>query len=85
MTICFITKYILTIFFIFVQKYNEWKDSMPDLGWLENLMPTEEHWQDFRKSLMTVKNTVADKIEIGEHNKYIVTYICEKHETKKMS
>lgn len=51
---------------------------MPDLGWLENLMPTEEQWRDFRGSLIAVKNTVADKIEIGEHyDKYIVASIYE--------
>ncbi|XP_019696610.1 dynamin-like 120 kDa protein, mitochondrial isoform X3 [Harpegnathos saltator] len=46
------------------KKYDEWKEALPDLGWLENMMPTEQQWQDFRGSLLMVKNTVANKIEI---------------------
>lgn len=28
-------------------------------------MPTDDQWTGFRGSLMTFKNTLADKIEIG--------------------
>lgn len=40
-------------------------------------MPNEKQWQDFRESLMTVKNSVGDKIEIGKHDKCVIIYICE--------
>lgn len=52
------------------KKYEQWKEGLPDLEWLENLMPSEKQWQDFRESLMSIKN-VADKIEIGKQNKSI--------------
>lgn len=40
-------------------------------------MPNEKQWQDFRKSLMTIKSNVADKIEIGKQDEYITVCICE--------
>lgn len=40
-------------------------------------MPSEKQWQDFRESLMTIKNNVGDKIEIGKYNKYVGIYVCE--------
>ncbi|KAL6430885.1 hypothetical protein ACFW04_006997 [Cataglyphis niger] len=46
------------------KKYEQWKEGLPDLEWIQNLMPNEKQWQDFRESLMTVKNSVGDKIEI---------------------
>ncbi|XP_018309505.1 dynamin-like 120 kDa protein, mitochondrial isoform X2 [Mycetomoellerius zeteki] len=46
------------------RKYEQWKEGLPDLGWLENLIPNEKQWQDFRESLMTIKSNMADKIEI---------------------
>ncbi|XP_012226565.1 dynamin-like GTPase OPA1, mitochondrial isoform X4 [Linepithema humile] len=46
------------------KKYEQWKEALPDLGWLQNMMPNEKQWQDFRESLMTVKDSMADKIEI---------------------
>ncbi|XP_018374150.1 PREDICTED: dynamin-like 120 kDa protein, mitochondrial isoform X3 [Trachymyrmex cornetzi] len=46
------------------KKYEQWKEGLPDLGWLENLIPNEKQWQDFRESLMTIRSNVADKIEI---------------------
>ncbi|XP_070157712.1 dynamin-like GTPase OPA1, mitochondrial isoform X6 [Polyergus mexicanus] len=46
------------------KKYEQWKEGLPDLEWIQNLMPNEKQWQNFRESLMTVKNSVGDKIEI---------------------
>ncbi|KMQ99191.1 dynamin-like mitochondrial protein [Lasius niger] len=46
------------------KKYEEWKEGLPDLKWVQNLMPNEKQWQDFRESLMTIKNNVGDKVEI---------------------
>lgn len=47
------------------------------MKWIQNLIPNENQWQSFRESLMTLKNNVNDKIEIGKHDKYIIIYICE--------
>lgn len=47
------------------------------MKWVQNLMPNEKQWQDFRESLMTIKNNVGDKVEIGKHNNCVIIYICE--------
>ncbi|XP_025073551.1 dynamin-like 120 kDa protein, mitochondrial isoform X8 [Pogonomyrmex barbatus] len=47
------------------KKYEQWKEGLPDMKWIETLMPNEKQWQDFRESLLTLKTNVADKIEIG--------------------
>ena len=39
---------------------------MPDMSWLDDLLPNEKEWQNFRGTLMSVKNNLADKIELGE-------------------
>ncbi|XP_011259398.1 dynamin-like 120 kDa protein, mitochondrial isoform X2 [Camponotus floridanus] len=46
------------------KKYEEWKEGLPDVKWIQNLIPNENQWQNFRESLMTLKNNVNDKIEI---------------------
>ncbi|XP_011633956.1 dynamin-like 120 kDa protein, mitochondrial isoform X2 [Pogonomyrmex barbatus] len=46
------------------KKYEQWKEGLPDMKWIETLMPNEKQWQDFRESLLTLKTNVADKIEI---------------------
>lgn len=52
------------------------------MGWLENLMPNEKQWQDFRESLMTIKSNMADKIEIGKQSEYITRSNLRKCEAK---
>lgn len=47
------------------------------MEWIQNLMPNEKQWQNFRESLMTVKNSVGDKVEIGKHDKHVIICICE--------
>ncbi|XP_076220838.1 opa1 mitochondrial dynamin like GTPase isoform X2 [Nomia melanderi] len=46
------------------KKYEQWKEVLPDISWLNDLIPDSNEWQEFRGTLMSVKNTVADKIEI---------------------
>ncbi|XP_020283236.1 dynamin-like 120 kDa protein, mitochondrial isoform X5 [Pseudomyrmex gracilis] len=46
------------------KKYEQWKDGLPDIGWIQDMMPNEKQWQDFRESLMMVKSNTVDKIEI---------------------
>lgn len=57
---------VLTI--LSTQKYEQWKEGLPDMAWIENLMPNEKQWQDFRESLMMIKSNVTDKIEIGKQD-----------------
>ncbi|XP_058808186.1 dynamin-like 120 kDa protein, mitochondrial isoform X2 [Phymastichus coffea] len=51
------------------KKYEQWKEGLPDLSWIDKLMPTDDQWRDFRGALMTMKTTLADKIEIDPHFK----------------
>lgn len=46
------------------KKYEQWKEGLPDLSWIDNFIPTEQQWQKFRGSLLEVKTILADKIEI---------------------
>ncbi|XP_011307605.1 dynamin-like 120 kDa protein, mitochondrial isoform X1 [Fopius arisanus] len=46
------------------KKYEQWKEGLPGLEWMDNVMPTDQQWQDFRGSLMNLKSTIGDKIEI---------------------
>ncbi|XP_076652517.1 opa1 mitochondrial dynamin like GTPase isoform X2 [Halictus rubicundus] len=46
------------------KKYEQWKEVLPDMSWLDDLLPDSKEWQNFRGTLMTVKDTIAEKIEI---------------------
>ncbi|XP_043523418.1 dynamin-like 120 kDa protein, mitochondrial isoform X3 [Frieseomelitta varia] len=47
------------------KKYEQWKEVLPDMSWLDNVFPNEQKWKDIRDSLMMVKNIFPDNIEIG--------------------
>ncbi|KAF7404019.1 hypothetical protein HZH68_006813 [Vespula germanica] len=46
------------------KKYEQWKEALPDMTWIDTLIPTEQQWQKFRGSLLDVKTKLANKIEI---------------------
>ncbi|KAK0176797.1 hypothetical protein PV328_000902 [Microctonus aethiopoides] len=46
------------------KKYEQWKDGLPGLEWMDDLIPTSQQWQTFRGSLIEIKNTLSDKVEI---------------------
>ncbi|KRT78589.1 hypothetical protein AMK59_8121 [Oryctes borbonicus] len=46
------------------KKYQDWKDGLPDLKWLEDVMPDNDKWHQWRGSLIDFKNNVKDNIEI---------------------
>lgn len=56
-----------------VQKYEDWKDGLPDLKWLEDAMPQGERWSQFSRNLIEVGSVVKNAIEIGEYR--ITTWI----------
>ena len=58
------TKSFLLVFNL--QKYNDWKDGLPDLKWLDDVMPDNEKWHEWRGSIINLKNNMKDNIEIGE-------------------
>ncbi|XP_018319486.2 dynamin-like 120 kDa protein, mitochondrial, partial [Agrilus planipennis] len=46
------------------KKYNDWKDGLPDLKWLEDVMPDNDKWQQWRVSLIDLKDSVKNNIDI---------------------
>ena len=46
------------------------------MSWMDSLIPNDQQWKEFRGSLMTIKNVLSDKIEIGL---YIIYYFCNLH------
>ncbi|XP_058118863.1 dynamin-like 120 kDa protein, mitochondrial [Anopheles ziemanni] len=53
------------------KRYEEWKDGLPDMKWLEEVLPDNEKWANFTKSLLTVKDAVKDSIEIDPRLKQL--------------
>lgn len=47
-------------------KYDEWKDGLPDMQWLKDVMPDNDQWNNFAKSMGSVRDSLRDSIEIGE-------------------
>ncbi|XP_075165155.1 opa1 mitochondrial dynamin like GTPase isoform X7 [Haematobia irritans] len=48
------------------KKYEDWKDGLPDLKWLEEALPQGEKWSQFSKTLMEIGGAVKDVIEIAK-------------------
>ncbi|CAK9818538.1 Dynamin-like 120 kDa protein, mitochondrial [Anthophora plagiata] len=46
------------------KKYEQWKEVMPDMSWLNNIFPNDEKWDNIRESLMSVKEVLSDKMEL---------------------
>ncbi|CAH0687361.1 unnamed protein product [Chilo suppressalis] len=47
------------------KKYTEWKDGLPDMGWLNDLLPDNEKWDRFTTTLITAKDKIGDQLQIG--------------------
>lgn len=45
-------------------KYNDWKDGLPDLKWLDEVLPNNEKWQQWRSNLVEFKDNVKNNIEL---------------------
>lgn len=48
------------------QRYEEWKDGLPDMKWLEDILPDNPQWKQFYSNLASVSKSVSDSIEIGK-------------------
>ncbi|XP_017839588.1 dynamin-like 120 kDa protein, mitochondrial isoform X2 [Drosophila busckii] len=46
------------------KKYEDWKDGLPDLKWLEDALPQGERWSQFSKNLIEVGGLVKNAIDI---------------------
>ncbi|KAL4707559.1 hypothetical protein ACJJTC_000311 [Scirpophaga incertulas] len=47
------------------KKYTEWKDGLPDMGWLNDLLPDNEQWDRFTTTLISAKDKIGDQLQIG--------------------
>jgi hypothetical protein len=50
---------------LLLQKYEEWRDGLPDMGWLNEVFPDNEQWQKFSNGVITLTDKFKDSIEIG--------------------
>ncbi|XP_061725354.1 dynamin-like 120 kDa protein, mitochondrial isoform X2 [Cydia pomonella] len=46
------------------KKYIEWKDGLPDMGWLNELLPDEKQWNQFTTTLLNAKEKIGDNLNI---------------------
>lgn len=53
------------------KKYEEWKDGLPDLGWLNEVMPDPEQWSQFNKSMTNLRDAFKDSIQIDPRLKQL--------------
>ncbi|XP_055532232.1 dynamin-like 120 kDa protein, mitochondrial isoform X1 [Wyeomyia smithii] len=53
------------------KRYEEWKDGLPDMKWLDEVLPDNEKWGKFTKSLLAIKDSVKDSIEIDPRLKQL--------------
>lgn len=51
---------------VHVQKYEDWKEGLPDMKWLEDALPQSERWSQFSRNLIEVGSVVKNAIDIGE-------------------
>ncbi|GBP29617.1 Dynamin-like 120 kDa protein, mitochondrial [Eumeta japonica] len=50
------------------KKYAEWKDGLPDMGWLNDLLPDNDQWNRFTSTLISAKDKIGENIQIGPLN-----------------
>ncbi|XP_045507894.1 dynamin-like 120 kDa protein, mitochondrial isoform X2 [Colias croceus] len=46
------------------KKYAEWKDGLPDMGWLNDLLPDNDQWDKFTTTLIDAKDKIGDNFQI---------------------
>ncbi|XP_011190849.1 dynamin-like 120 kDa protein, mitochondrial isoform X4 [Zeugodacus cucurbitae] len=48
------------------KKYEEWKEGLPDLKWLEDVLPQGERWNNFSRKLIEVGSVMKDVVQIAK-------------------
>ncbi|XP_053965870.1 dynamin-like 120 kDa protein, mitochondrial isoform X4 [Anastrepha ludens] len=48
------------------KKYEEWKDGLPDMKWLEDVLPQGDRWSNFSKKLIEVGSVMKDVVQIAK-------------------
>ncbi|XP_057653010.1 dynamin-like 120 kDa protein, mitochondrial isoform X1 [Diorhabda carinulata] len=46
------------------KKYNDWKDGLPDMKWLVDVLPDNDKWQKWRTNLVDFKDNIKNSIEL---------------------
>lgn len=49
-----------------MQKYEAWRDGLPDMNWLNEVFPDNEQWQKFSHGVINMTESIKNTIEIGE-------------------
>lgn len=44
---------------------------MPDLKWLDEILPDNDKWQQWRGNLVEFKNNIKSSIDLGKFSAYI--------------
>lgn len=50
------------------QKYEEWKNGLPDFKWVDEYLPDTQRWNNFTTSLSSIRDSVRDSIDIGKYS-----------------
>ncbi|XP_034111121.1 dynamin-like 120 kDa protein, mitochondrial isoform X4 [Drosophila albomicans] len=50
------------------KKYEDWKEGLPDLKWLEDALPQGERWSQFSRNLIEVGSVVKNAIDIAKED-----------------
>lgn len=58
--------YAEIIGYFLLQRYEEWRDGLPDFKWLDDVLPDTEQWNKYSNNLKSITNSVRDSIEIGD-------------------
>lgn len=53
------------------QRYEEWKDGLPDMKWLEDIFPDNQQWKQFSRNLASVTKSVSESIELDPRLKQL--------------
>lgn len=46
------------VYLIPIQKYEEWKDNLPDFSWMSDYLPPREKIDEYRGTLIELKNRI---------------------------
>ncbi|XP_017868570.1 PREDICTED: dynamin-like 120 kDa protein, mitochondrial isoform X2 [Drosophila arizonae] len=53
------------------KKYEDWKEGLPDMKWLEDALPQSERWSQFSRNLIEVGSVVKNAIDIDPRLKQL--------------
>lgn len=52
------------------KKYEEWRDGLPDLKWLDEVLPDTEQFRAFNKNLSTTLASFKNSVQLGKDNPF---------------